>query len=493
MQISTFAQSATMRSNLAQIQSQLADLERQMSTGIKADSFSALGDGRNLVLSLNNQISQSKSYLDTINATQTRIKASSDALTRINDIASELKTGGLTSQFELTAGGQTSLQTTSGMRLSEVVDLLNLNVADRQLFGGKNTQTTPVENADLMLNGDTLHAGLKQVISERAQADLGDGHGRLVLSSPASGTVSLAEDASPSPYGFKIANISSSLSGTTVTGPAGSPAAVSVAFGASLPNEGESVSVDLNLPDGTKTTVKLTATTANPPGKDQFTIGADAATTAANFQSALDSSVQTTAQTTLKAASAVQAGNDFFSNPPVRVTGPNFSTATTSYNGSSLDTVIWYKGDTSGTPGNNFIATIGDGSQVAYGARADQSALRSVVQSAAVLAAVSYSSSDPNAEASYAALTTRTSSALSFTGTQSVEDVVTDLGLKSATLDTSKNNLQTQISTSQTLLDNTQNADTYAVATKLTSLVTQLQASYQVTAALSKLSLANYL
>jgi flagellin-like hook-associated protein FlgL len=115
------------------------------------------------------------------------------------------------------------------------------------------------------------------------------------------------------------------------------------------------------------------------------------------------------------------------------------------------------------------------------------------VQSAAVLAAVSYSSSDPNAEASYAALTTRTSSALSFTGTQSVEDVVTDLGLKSATLDTSKTNLQTQISTSQTLLDNTQNADTYEVATKLTSLVTQLQASYQVTSALSKLSLANYL
>ena len=493
MQISTYSQSLNMRTNLSQLQTRLADLEKQLSTGYKADSFSALGDGRNLVLALNNQIDQSNSYLDTINMTQTRVQASSDALTRLNDIASEMKTGGLTSQFDLTSGGQTSLQTSAGMRLGEVVDLLNLNVADRQLFGGKDTQTVPVETPDMILNGDTTHAGLKQVISERAQADLGDGHGRLVLSSPTSTSVSLAEDASPSPFGFKLSNVSSSLTGATVTGPTGTPAALGVDFGSPLPNPGDSISVDLNLPDGTSTTLKLTATTANPPGVGQFTIGADAASTATNFMSALDTGIQGAAQTTLKAASATQAGNDFFSNPPVRVTGPNFATATATQSGTTADTVFWYKGDTTGTAGNNFVATIGDGSQVAYGARADQSALRTVLQNTAVLAAVTYSASDPNASASYAALTQRTSSALAFDGTQSVQDVVTDLGLKSASLDTAKTNLQTQISTSQSLLDNTQNADTYSVATQLTTLVTQLQASYQVTASLSKLSLASYL
>ncbi|HMM13736.1 MAG TPA: flagellin [Parvibaculum sp.] len=493
MQISSYAQSATMRSNLSQIQTQLADLQRQLASGRKADSFAKLGDARNLVLALNNQVSQSNSYLDTINMTQTRIKASSDALTRVDQIASEMKTGGLTSQFNLTGSGQTSLQTNAGMRLGELVDLLNLSVADRRLFGGKDTQTEPVETADLILNGDTGRAGLKQVIAERAAADLGDGRGRLALSSPTPTSVSLAEDAAPSPFGFKLSAVSSTLNGATVTGPAGTPAALDIDFGASLPSEGDAISMDFMLPDGTKRTVTLTATADNPPGKGQFTVGPDATATAANFRAALDTAIQGEAQTTLKAASAVQAGNDFFSNPPMRVTGPAFATATAMQAGTPADTVFWYKGDTNGTAGNNFIATIGDGSQIAYGARADQSALRTVVQSTAVLAAVSYSATDANAPASYSALTQRTSAALAFNNTQSVQSVVTDLGLKASTLDMSKKNLQTQISTSQTLLDNTQNADPYTVATQLTTLVTQLQASYQVTSTLSKLSLVNYL
>ena len=43
------------------------------------------------------------------------------------------------------------------------------------------------------------------------------------------------------------------------------------------------------------------------------------------------------------------------------------------------------------------------------------------------------------------------------------------------------------------MLSDTQNADQYDVATKLNALMTQLQASYQVTSSLSKLSLTSYL
>lgn len=493
MQISTAAQSATMRASVTQIQSRLADLQRQLTTGLKSDSFAQLGDGRNLVLALNNQLAQSSSYLTTISTVQTRVEAGATALTRLNDVASELKTGGLQSQFDLGGSGQTSLQTTAGMRLGEIVDLLNLNVADRFLFGGKNTQTTPVVAPSLILDGDTTHAGLKQIISERSQADLGDGRGRLVLSAPTATSVAVAEDASPSPFGFKLSAVNSTLAGATVTGPTGTPASLTVDFGLPLPGEGQEISIDLALPDGTTTTLKLVATTANPPAAGQFSIGPDAATTAANFNAALDAGLQGEAQTTLRAASAVQAGNEFFSNPPIRVAGPAFATATATVAGTAADTVFWYRGDASGTAGNNFIATIGNDTQISYGARADESALRAVVQNAAVLAAVSYSSGDTNASASYAALTQRTSTSLAFEGTQSVKEIVTDFGLKSATLETAKSNLQTQISTGQTLLDNTQNADPVEIATQLTALVTQLQASFQVTSTLSNLSLANYL
>jgi flagellin-like hook-associated protein FlgL len=287
--------------------------------------------------------------------------------------------------------------------------------------------------------------------------------------------------------------VHSSLTGATVTGPAGTPPAVDVAFGATLPNDGDTISLDFNLPDGTTTTVKLTATTTSPAGAGQFTIGADATATAANFQAAVGTSLQAEAKTSLKAASTAQAGNDFFSNTPQRVDGPPYDTAVALKDGTADDTVFWYRGDSSAPAGNNFLATIGDGSQMAYGARADQSAIATVVKNTALLAAVSYTGTDDSETAEYAEMTKRVSTDLNFAGTQSVVNIVTDLGLKASTLDSAKTNLQAQISTSQTVLADTQNADPYDVATQLTTLVTQLQASYQVTSTLSKLSLANFL
>lgn len=494
MQISSYAQSLSMRNSINTIQTQLQDLQRQLTTGLKTDSYAGLGDSRSLVLALNNQVSASNSYLGTIQTTQLRLKSSMDALTSMNGIASELKSGSLTSKFNLTSSGQTDLQITAGMRLSEAIDLLNLNVGDRQLFAGKDTQTTPVVSGDLMLNGDTTRAGFKTVIAQRNAADLGDGKGRLTLSTPAADTVSIGEDVAGSPFGFKLSNVSSTLGGATVTGPTGSPATVDVAFGASLPSEGQSISLDLNLPDGTTTTVTLTATTASPAAAGQFMIGADAATTATNFQMALDASLQTEAKTSLVSASTVQAGNDFFGNPPTRVDGPPYDSATATVAGTANDTVFWYQGDTSGTAGNNFIATIGDGAQVAYGARADQSALSTVVKNAAILAAVSYTGTDSTEAGAYSQLIKRTGSSLNYdNGGQTLQGVITDLGLKSSTLDTAQTNLQTQISTSKSVLSDTQNADEYDVATKLNSLMTQLQASYQVTSSLSKLTLVSFL
>ncbi|MGV8996832.1 MAG: flagellin [Parvibaculaceae bacterium] len=496
MQIASYAQSTTMRNSISQIQTQLSDLQRQLTSGLKTDNYAGLGDARSLVLALTGQMQKSNSYLDTIQSTQLRLNSSMNALSSMNDINSELKTGSLSSTFKLTSGGQTDLQITAGMRLSESVDLLNLNVADRQLFGGKDTQTTPVVTSTMMLDGDTTHAGLKTLIAQRNAADLGsDGLGRLALTSPTAGTVNMAEDASPSEFGFKLSNLSSSLGGTTVTGPTGTPASIDVAFSAALPAEGQSVSFDLNLPDGTSTTVKLTATSKSPAGAGEFTIGTDATTTAANFQTALTSSLQTEGKQSLVAASTVQAGNNFFTNPPMRVDGPPYETATATVAGTPDNTVIWYRGDSSGTPGNNFIATVGDGAQISYGARADQGALLTVVKNAALLAAVSYTGTDTTNETqAYAQLTKRTASALNHNdGSQTLENVMTDMGLKSSTLATAQTKLNTQISTSKSVLADTQNADPYDVATKLTSLITQLQASYQVTSSLSQLSLVKYL
>lgn len=486
---STLAQALNRRSDISSMQSQMADLNRQLTTGLKSDSYAGLGTDRNLVLSLKGQVSAYDSYAKTIATTQLRIKTMSDTLTRVNDIARGMQTDGLTADFDLVNGSQTAQQTGAAMNLDELVSLMNLSVEDRQLFGGRDTQSTPVVLPDLMLNGDTTHAGLKQVIDERGVADIGaDGLGRLAFSSTGASNVTLGEDGSA--FGFKLSAVNSSLTGATVTGPTGSPASVGVDFGASLPNPGESISFDMTLPDGTTTTVSLKATSALPAGEGEFTIGNDAASTAANFQSALDGALKTEAQTTLRAASSVQAANDFFdNNPPLRVDGTGYGLVA----GTPQNTVIWYQGDSSGTPGNNIVAQVGDGQQVAYGARADQAALRDTIKSAALLSAVTYSPSDVNASASYKALQTRVSDKLSFKNEQSVQDIVTDLGLKSSLIEQTKTRQNNLKSMAEGLLDETQNADPYEVSVKITTLQTQLEASYSVTSMVSKLNLVNYL
>jgi hypothetical protein len=119
---------------------------------------------------------------------------------------------------------------------------------------------------------------------------------------------------------LKLGAVTSSLTGATVTQPAGTPPAVTVDLGAVNPNDGDKISFNFNLPDGTSEQITLTATTTTPTPAGSFLIGADTAATTANLQAALTSSVQTLSDTALVAASAIAASNNFF-NPSATVVG----------------------------------------------------------------------------------------------------------------------------------------------------------------------------
>jgi hypothetical protein len=91
------------------------------------------------------------------------------------------------------------------------------------------------------------------------------------------------------------------------------------------PNSGDQVTLNFNLPDGTTSSVTLTATTQNPPPTGSFLIAStggvpDPGATAQNLNAALNSAIGKLANTTLVAASAVAAGNDFF-DPSSSATG----------------------------------------------------------------------------------------------------------------------------------------------------------------------------
>ena len=81
-------------------------------------------------------------------------------------------------------------QQTAHPRSIELLSLLNTQAGDRYLFSGRATDQPAVDTLDHILNGNGAQAGLKQLISERNQADLGaNGLGRLVIGSPTATSV----------------------------------------------------------------------------------------------------------------------------------------------------------------------------------------------------------------------------------------------------------------------------------------------------------------
>ena len=140
-----------------------------------------------------------------------------------------------------------------------------------------------------------------------------------MISSPSPTSVGVAEDVAGSPFGFKLNAITSALTGATVTGPSGSPAAVSVDLGATNPNNGEQVTFTFNLPDGTTEAITLTASNATPPPSGSFAIGANSTATATNLKAALNTALGTLANTALVAASAMAASDNFFNTDSIAV------------------------------------------------------------------------------------------------------------------------------------------------------------------------------
>ena len=482
---------------LVNLQNQVDQLTTQLGTGQKSQNYAGLASQAGLTVGLDAQLSALTGYGNATSLAGTNIGLAQNALSEIGSInGAVLQAVTGSPPFVLDSNGQTTAQSGAVSQLDAVLSALNSQSAGNYLFSGTAVKQPAVASTDAILNGNGPQAGLKQVIAERAQADLGtSGLGRLLIPPAAGATVSISDDVAGSPFGFKLAGITSNLTGATVTGTSGAPPGMSVTLG-SNPANGDTIQFSLTLPDGSNQTVSLQATTASPPGANQFTIGATPSITAGNLQAALTNTVTGLVQTALPAASAIAAANDFFNiNPPQRVAGPPFDTATALVNGTSADTVMWYTGDSGSTPARSTaLAQVGPSIIVAYGVRANEPALSNIVANIAALAATSYSPSDPNAAASYAALTERVAANLNDSpGTQSLSDIQAALANAQTTINNANSvNQQTQ-NTLTDMLQQIEGVSSNQVGAQLLTLQTNLQASMEVTGLLSQLSLVNFM
>ena len=693
--------------SLGDLHARLDDLQRQLGSGEKSDTYAGLDAQRGLVVGLQSQLDATKGFDDTMAKIETRMNLTQMSLTEVFDTLQDVKHAVVQPTFMIGMNGQTLHQASAVGQLDTILAALNVHDGTGYIFAGLNPDQTAVESLDHILNGYGTLAGFKQVLSERRQADVGaNGMGRLVLPAvgaasitgagatllpdapakitgaaistllSAGGTltingatitinsgdkaadivnainaqagvtgvsaalnganqlvltsanadtainisagtasllgelglavgvanptnlltqgavvggntltitvganpmltvifgngagqvstlaelqsallglaggaasvnpnngnvsitalnntdtvtvggtatgpnfglgvlpvtalpvaggtmVSLSEDAAGSPFGFKLASVNSTLTGATVTGPAGVPPRISVNF-VSNPNPGGALTLAFTLPDGSTEKITLTASTTIPPGSKEFTIGATPAATAANLQAALTGAVSKLADTALVGASGVAASNDFFNtdaaNPPQRVNGPPFNTAISLIAGTNANTIMWYTGEAGASPARTTaIARIDPLLSISYGIRANESALLTAVKNVALFATMSFSTANPNAAEQYNALTQRLALNLAPTtqGAQSIMDIQTEIAnAQIMSRDARERHKQASLTLTD-FLQSIENVSPDQIGVELMTLQTSLQASLQTTAMLSKISLVNYL
>ncbi|RYE79673.1 MAG: hypothetical protein EOP19_19875, partial [Hyphomicrobiales bacterium] len=221
-------------------------LQNQLSSGQKASRLSEMGSDRYFDLALRQRITRIDSFQESIKSVDLRLNVLDQTVSRLDIIEADMRAVTLSG-----SGGQSSLNfdtapATAAAAFDEVLTLLNVDVAGRYLFGGKQTEKGPIEDGLSILNGLGNRAGLLTLVDERRRADLGtDNRGRLAIPAPAANVATLAEGGlADMPFGMKLSTVVTSSNNITVTAPAGTPPALSVQFNAgTLPNAGETVTV----------------------------------------------------------------------------------------------------------------------------------------------------------------------------------------------------------------------------------------------------------
>lgn len=169
-----------------------------------------------------------------------------------------------------------------------------------------------------------------------------------------------------------------------------------------------------------------------------------------------------------------------FSDSDVTIPARNFEA--TFYNGSPAL-------DGGGSPTRQVNAWVSSGQEIVYGVRANDAPFRDAVKGLAMLAVTDVSQMD---EAAYSTYMARTVDALS-SATQGLLDASARVGFNQQVVETTQSQLTDISVVRRTQISNYESVDPYEAISRMQALETQLQASYQVSAQLSGLTILNFI
>ena len=145
--------------------------------------------------------------------------------------------------------------------------------------------------------------------------------------------------------------------------------------------------------------------------------------------------------------------------------------------------------DASGAETKQISAWVNTGQEVVYGVRANDQSFRDAYKGLAMLAVTDVSQMD---EAAYSTWMSEVVDSLS-ASQEGMLDISARIGFNQQIVEKTQTQLTDLSLVQRTQISNYESVDPYEAITRMNSLETQLQASYQVSSRLSSLSILNYL
>src|SRR3984893_9492872 len=161
--------------SVLQLKNQLATLQSQLTTGTKSTTYAGMGVNEGFAIAARAQLANITAFADTMSNINTNIGVANTELQAMVTIGSTVLNSANSSSQRLNSAGQTIAQQTATSQLSSMIGMLNMQAGDRYLFSGSAINTPAVASVDDILNGTTTQAGLKQLLAQRQQGDLGGG------------------------------------------------------------------------------------------------------------------------------------------------------------------------------------------------------------------------------------------------------------------------------------------------------------------------------
>lgn len=313
-------------------------------------------------------------------------------------------------------------------------------------------------------------------------------------------SVTVAEDGAHA-FGIKLTGASTNSNDLTITTQtAVQPNALQIKVD-TLPQVGDTITINYALPDGSTSQFEIKAVTTSPPERGEFTIGADADATAASIAAAITTQLDYVRDTDLSAISADMATSNMIAangETAMRVDGSlGFANATAMMVADPADTVIWYTGQsTTGSARQTAAARVDESTIAYYGVLGNEQGITELIRATAVMAAETFSAGTTSDSDRYQTLAQKQVVRLAEVNngaSGSLEVIALELGLAEATIGHAKERHATYGSQLETMLSDIESVDLNEVAMQLLSVRTNLEASYQTMSRLADLRLVNYL